>query len=52
MRVEIELRGEWTLGRTVCDAHGVTGKLANAQVGVGIDAPRFWDLLIETLATY
>jgi inosine-uridine nucleoside N-ribohydrolase len=52
MRVEIELRGEWTLGRTVCDAHGVTGRPANAQVGVGIDAPRFWDLLIETLATY
>ncbi|MGH2484990.1 MAG: nucleoside hydrolase, partial [Ktedonobacterales bacterium] len=52
MSVEIELRGEWTLGRTVCDAHGVTGKPANAQVGVGIDAPRFWDLLIETLAMY
>lgn len=52
MRVDVELRGALTLGRTVCDVHGVTGKPANAQVGVGIDVPRFWDLLIETLATY
>lgn len=52
MRVDIELRGELTLGRTVCDVHGVTGKAPNAQVGLGIDVARFWDLLIETLATY
>ena len=52
MRVDIELRGEHTVGRTVCDVHGVMGKPANADVAVGIDVPRFWDLLIETLATY
>lgn len=52
MRVDIELRGELTTGRTVCDVHGITGRPTNARVGVGIDAPRFWDLLIDTLATY
>ncbi len=52
MRVEVELRGEWTTGRTVCDRYGITGKPANAEVGLELDAPRFWDLLIETLASY
>jgi inosine-uridine nucleoside N-ribohydrolase len=52
MRVDIELRGEFTRGRTVCDQYGMTGQAVNAQVGLEIDARRFWDLLIETLATY
>ena len=52
MRVDVELRGEFTTGRTVCDVHGVTGRAPNAEVGEGLDVPRFWDLLIETLARY
>jgi inosine-uridine nucleoside N-ribohydrolase len=52
MPVDIELIGEWTAGRTVCDVHGVTGRPANARVGLELDVPRFWDLLIQTLATY
>jgi inosine-uridine nucleoside N-ribohydrolase len=52
MHVDIELRGEYTAGRTVCDLYGVTGKPANAEVALAIDVPRFWDLLIETLARY
>lgn len=52
MPVDIELSGEWTAGRTVCDIYGVTGKPANANVGLELDVPRFWDLLIETLAAY
>ena len=52
MHVDIELRGEHTAGRTVCDVHGVTGQPANAQVAVGIEVERFWDLLIATLARY
>ncbi len=52
MHVDVELHGEWTAGRTVCDVYGVTGKPANAEVGLGLDAPRFWDVLIETLASY
>ena len=52
MCVEIELKGEHTAGRTVCDVHGVLHREPNAEVGLRIDVPRFWDLLIETLGTY
>ncbi|MEO7000822.1 MAG: nucleoside hydrolase [Ktedonobacterales bacterium] len=52
MRVDIELRGEFTAGRTVCDRYGVTGRPPNAEVGLELDVPRFWDLLIGVLATY
>ena len=52
MRVDVELRGEWTTGRTVCDRYNQTGRPANAEVGLELDAPRFWDVLIEALATY
>ena len=52
MHVAIELRGEYTAGRTVCDVFGVTGEAPNAEVGLELDVPRFWDLLIETLARY
>ena len=52
MRVDIELHGQFTRGRTVCDYYGMTGAPANALVGIELDASRFWDLLLETLATY
>lgn len=52
MHVAIELHGEHTLGRTVCDVFGVTGLAPNVEVAIAADVPRFWDLLIETLARY
>ena len=52
MHVAVELRGELTSGRTVCDLYGVTGAAPNADVGLALDVPRFWDLMIETLARY
>ena len=52
MRVDIELHGQFTRGRTVCDYYGMTGAPANAEVGLQLDVPRFWDLLLATLATY
>jgi ribosylpyrimidine nucleosidase len=63
MRVEIELRGELTYGRTCCrDRPGgaVSGEKSslgrqedvNALVGVDIDAARFWDIVYETFAMY
>ena len=52
MHVAVELHGEWTAGRTICDRYGVTGKPANADVGLGLDVKRFWDVLIQTLASY
>jgi inosine-uridine nucleoside N-ribohydrolase len=52
MPVAIELHGEHTTGRTVCDVHGITGQPPNAHVAQTIDPARFWDLLIAVLATY
>jgi inosine-uridine nucleoside N-ribohydrolase len=52
MRVDIELQGQFTRGRTVCDYYDKTGSPANAFVGMELGVPRFWDLLLETLATY
>jgi inosine-uridine nucleoside N-ribohydrolase len=52
MHVSVEMRGEHTYGRTVCDVHGVTGRPANAEVSVDMDVGAFWDLMIGALATY
>lgn len=52
MHVAVELRGEHTTGRTVCDVWGVTGHPANAEVGVGLDRDAFFALLHERLARY
>ena len=51
-RVDIELRGEFTRGRTVCDMYQSTGRAPNAEVGLALDAARFWDRVIAALATY
>jgi purine nucleosidase len=39
-RVDVELDGRFTVGMTVTDF----GARPNAKVGVGLDAPGFWDL--------
>ncbi|HEX6138871.1 MAG TPA: nucleoside hydrolase [Candidatus Limnocylindria bacterium] len=52
MNVAIDMRSELSYGRTVCDVYGTTGRPANAEVGVGLDAERFWDLVIEALGRY
>jgi ribosylpyrimidine nucleosidase len=61
MRVEIELRGELTYGRTSCDPHGLESapnstlarpKGANALVAVDIDFRKFWDIVRDTFALY
>ncbi|HLX41153.1 MAG TPA: nucleoside hydrolase [Ktedonobacteraceae bacterium] len=52
MRVEIETRGTWTSGRTVCDIYGKSGEKPNAFVGYALEAARFWEMLIGTLLTY
>ncbi len=49
MYVAIETVGEWTVGRTVCDVYGKLGVAANARVGYGLQAERFWDILIDAL---
>jgi inosine-uridine nucleoside N-ribohydrolase len=52
MRVDVETNAEFSYGRTVCDLYGVTGRTPNAEVGVDLEVDRFWDLMIEALASY
>lgn len=52
MRVEIETKGKWTSGRTVCDVYGKSGEEPNACVGYALDTVHFWEMLIGTLLTY
>jgi purine nucleosidase/pyrimidine-specific ribonucleoside hydrolase len=53
-RVDIELAGTFTRGATVVDLYSRTGRPPNAEVAVGLDVPRFWDLVVaavEALST-
>ena len=52
MHVDIETSAEFSVGRTVCDLYGVTGRQANAEVGTGLEVDRFWELLIGAVASY
>jgi len=52
MRVDVETNAEFSYGRTICDWYGVTGRAANAEVGVDLEVDRFWDLMIGALASY
>lgn len=49
MHVDIELRGEYTRGRTVADISGHHHKPANVDVGVAMDRARFLEILLEGL---
>jgi purine nucleosidase/pyrimidine-specific ribonucleoside hydrolase len=48
--VAVELTGMYTRGATVIDLHQVTGRPPNARVAVGLDADRFWDLIVTAIA--
>lgn len=52
MNVEIELKGEKTYGRTVCDYMGILKKPENAEVGIGLEPNKFWDIVYDTLKLY
>jgi inosine-uridine nucleoside N-ribohydrolase len=49
--VEVETSSLHCDGRTVVDRWHVTGKPANAHVGIDVDADRFLDLLVERIAS-
>ncbi|MGL4923846.1 pyrimidine-specific ribonucleoside hydrolase RihA [Aeromonas sp. 30P] len=51
-RVDIETSGEHTVGMTVVDRYGLTGKPANALVLLGLDRAGFIDLLVERLRAF
>ncbi len=48
--VDVETRGELTIGRTVIDHGGRFGREQNAFVAFDADAPKFLALLLETFA--
>ncbi len=50
VNVAVETEGSYTLGATVVDWWGVTGRAANADWAVGVDAEGVLDLLIERIA--
>lgn len=47
--IEVETRGELTLGRTVMDIHDRFGQPPNAVVAFDADAPKFVSMLVETV---
>lgn len=49
MRVDIELNGEHTRGRTVADLSGWQPKAPNVEVGIGIRRNRFIEILLRGL---
>jgi len=48
--VAIETTGTHTRGATVVDLDHTTGQPPNARVAVELDAPRFWDLVVDAVA--
>jgi inosine-uridine nucleoside N-ribohydrolase len=48
--VAVELAGTHTRGATVVDLHQVTGRPPNAQVAIGLDVGRFWELIVTAVA--
>ncbi len=52
MRVDVETGNGPTRGRTVGDAEGLSGRPANAEVGVDLDRERFIDLVVDAVATF
>jgi inosine-uridine nucleoside N-ribohydrolase len=52
LNVAIDTRSELSYGRTVCDVYGTTRRAPNADVGMGLDVERFWDLMIGAIASF
>jgi inosine-uridine nucleoside N-ribohydrolase len=48
--VDVETRGELTIGRTVIETHGRSEEEPNAFVAFDADAPKFVSMLLETFA--
>lgn len=52
MNVVVDTQSSLSLGRTVCDVYGKTGRPPNADVGMGLEVDAFWDEMLGALATY
>lgn len=51
LHVDVETCGEFTLGRTVVDFTGVTGKEPNSDVALDIDRERFINMIFDAVNT-
>lgn len=52
LRIDVETTGTHTRGRTVADREGLTGRPANAEVGLGINRERLIDLVVDAVGSY
>lgn len=52
MNVQIDIRSTQSYGRTNCDFFGYQQLPATADVAIGIDAEKFWDIVEEGLRLY
>ena len=50
--VVVETEGRWTAGATVVDLDRYTGRPDTATVGLELQVDRFFDLLVDAVATY
>ncbi|MFD8981461.1 nucleoside hydrolase [Streptomyces sp. NPDC059564] len=49
--VTVELHGRYTRGATVVDLHQYLDRPVNARVATTLDTDRFWDRMVEAVAT-
>ena len=47
--LDVELQGALTLGMTVADLRAPAPEDCTTQVALGIDVPKFWDLVVDAL---
>lgn len=52
LRVDMELKGEFTYGMTVIDRQGKTQREPNARVGEALDQDKFWHLMFDAIRSY
>jgi pyrimidine-specific ribonucleoside hydrolase len=52
VRIDIEIAGGHTRGRTVADEEGLAGRPVNAEVGVTIDRERLIDMVVDAVGRF
>lgn len=52
VNVAVDTDSKLCAGRTVCDVYGKTGRPPNVDLGIDLRVGRFWDLMVEALASY
>lgn len=52
VNIQVELNPGSTYGATVCDVYGVTGRTPNADLAIGLNRERFWELVLGALVHY